>query len=1145
MQPKFDMLKRTVAVLVMVMSVLSSVPAQNATGAINGIVKDQQEAIITNAKVRIINKATNANREMNAGEDGKFGFDNLQPGQYEVRVEAQGFSTQVLTLTVEVGATTTQNFTMAIGAVTDVVEVTGLSAPIINKTDAIIGGVVNQMQVENLPLNGRSFLSVAALEPGVTVTYQATSGVLNQNDFFQVSVGGAPSYMTNISVDGARANDRITGGTSQNFSSETVQEFQISTIGFDLSSGTVSAGAVNIISRSGSNSYRGSAFLFFRDHNMAAFPGLRRPCDPTARSPLCNDPQAREDLENPFFVRRQYGGTLGGPIKKDKLFFFANYERSDQVGAQTITFTDPLLFGFNHVAKVPFDQHLVGTRVDMRVNDKHTAFVRGNIDKNDSISGTGLESTWIASSNFSYQTQFGLTSLFTDKLVNDFRFSYSYFRNRLQPPTQAQCRELASDPTYCFGVGSTLITFFGGLSIGNNANTPQDRHPRTYQYTDNLSWTKGAHRVRVGGNYEHVYSHGSWNRNFAGTFGTFSPTTIAAANPTLYATLPDSLQIGYTGRPATFAELLQLPVTGALTIGIGDPTQPTTYLYDRLTKNNHVRFYGQDAWQITPTFTLNFGLAWSWEDNVVYHELDRPAYLAPLGISLNRIPQDFNNFDPALGFAWSVTDKTVIRGSASLHHMSANRSYLKLQDQILNSPAGVGLTSGSSAAVPNPKFGQPGQPAFLVFNATSPVDFRAQELLNFLPNILGVLTSRQFSGTDLGIRNIEVRKQAPTFFTEAIFDENFVTPYTFHLNFGAQREIMRNLAVSADFVMRRGVKFGAYEGYNLDLNRFNRFSGYTLLPTGTAIPTRNPVIPVCTGTQAIDPAAQCSTGAIYYGGPSILSRYSALQVKLDKRFGNGFQLTGAYALARYTTYVPVQLINPNSFSDHSKNFGLSSAVPKHQFTFSGIWDTPDYKGDNRFLRGALNGWQFSTIVQMRSRDFNSVQLGTFDVDGDGAFVFLLPGTELNSFGRGQSAQDIRHWVDQYNSIFPAGPNVPVSQVTRAQRDFIGTPLPYIVLPDNFASGDSFLTHDLRVTRSIPVGERVRLNLIAEGFNIFNISNLTGYSGNLASAAFIRPTATVPGRPNPNNVFGQPTNRVSPIFGTGGPRAFQLAARVSF
>jgi hypothetical protein len=1142
--------------------------AQNATGAITGTVTDPNGEVIPGATVTVKNTATGAVRSLATRTEGNYAVENLAPGEYEVKIESKGFTAQLKVLTVMVGNTTTGNFSLSIGSASQTVEVIGGGSPVLNTTDSSIGGIVTQQQIESLPLNGRSFLSVAALEPGVTVTYQATSGVLNQNDFFQVGVGGAPSYMTTISVDGSRVNDRITGGTSQNFSSETVQEFQIGTIGFDLSTGTVSSGAVNIISRGGSNNFHGSGFLYFRDHNMAAFPALRRPCTGQATdSPLCSNADARKRLEDPFFVRRQYGGTIGGPIKTNKLFFFANYERSDQVGGQQVAFTDRLLFGLNHVAKVPFDQHLIGTRIDYTVNQKHTAFVRGNIDKNDSVSGTGLESNWIASSNYSYQTQFGLTSVLNPKLVNDFRFSYSYFRNRLFAPTQQVCEGLAGDPRYCFGTGGTLITFFGGLTIGNNANVPQDRHPRTYQFTDNVSKTFGTHRLRFGGNWEHVFSHGSWNRNFAGTFSTFSPTTINAGNSAVYSALPASLKLGYTGPVATFAELLQLPMTSALTIGIGDPIQPTKQNFDALATNNHVRLYVQDAWQIRPKLTLNYGLAWSWEDNVVYHIYDRSPYLAPFNLKPGKIPQDWNNFDPALGYAWSFNDKTVFRGSVSLHHTSANRSYLKLQDQILNGPAGTGLTSSSSSSLGNPKLGanttcNPAVAGTCInFATVLPANLTGQEMLNYLPTLRGILEAQQarFNGQDLSIRNIDVRKQAPTYLTEAIFDANFRTPYTIHVNAGVQRQIMHNLSVSADFVMRRGVKFGAYEGYMEDVNRWNRFSSYTLnQTTGVATPVRNSVLPACTSAQAIDPKALCSTGVIYYGSPSILSRYSALQIKVDRRFSQGFMLTGAYALQRYTTYAPANGATPNSFNDSAQNFGLSGASPKHQFTFSGIWDLPKTTKGNGLVRGLVNGWQLSTIWQMRSRDINTVQLGTFDTDGDGAFAFLLPGTGLNSFGRGLDADDIRKLVDAYNSSIPAPKDTPLAQIGRQNRDTVGAAYPFLVLPDNFSSGDSFITHDLRVTRTISIREKVKLNLIAEGFNIFNIANLGGFTGLLSSASYIRPIKIPdparPGQfidspgtniPNPNNVFGQATNRVSPIFGTGGPRAFQFAARLSF
>ncbi len=208
-------------------------------------------------------------------------------------------------------------------------------------------------------------------------------------------------------------------------------------------------------------------------------------------------------------------------------------------------------------------------------------------------------------------------------------------------------------------------------------------------------------------------------------------------------------------------------------------------------------------------------------------------------------------------------------------------------------------------------------------------------------------------------------------------------------------------------------------------------------------------------------------------------------------------------------------------------------------------------------------------MQMQSGTPTSVTLpGTLDIDGDGTFVNRLPGTGVSSFGYNMNADDIRNLVAKYNASIPAAPAVLLPGVTAAQRDALGTALPFIILPDDFSNSDSFLTHDLRVARSIPFTEKVKLQLIAEGFNIFNVANLNGFSGTLN--AVVRATrdprtgvVTPPTRPNGTPLeqnfdcsgpraafacgltFGQPTGRVSPIFGSGGPRAFQLAARLSF
>jgi hypothetical protein len=1181
MQTNVTLLFRSFAISLLLLCIGPQAFAQNSTGAIKGVVKDPNNAVVTTAVATATSKATGAARKVKAGNDGTFVIESLQPGDYEVKVEAQGFSTQVQILTVEVGGTTAVDFSIAVGAATQTVDVTA-DAPVINTTDTVVGGVVNRHQVENLPTNGRSFLSIALLEPGVSVNYNANSGVANPNSYFTVSVGGAPSQMTLISVDGARVNDRITGGTSQNFSSESVQEFQISTNAFDLSTGTVSAGAVNIVSRTGTNSFHGSTFLFFRDHNMAAFPDFKRPTEKLAsglpRNILCLDPKSAgcKRALDPFFVRRQYGGTFGGPIKKDKLFFFANYERNDQVGARTITFSDPVLFGFNHVAQQPQDGHLVGFRLDYTVNQKHTAYLRGNIDANDGIAGTNLESTWIASSNYAYQTQIGVTSVLNATLVNDFRFAYSYFRNFLNPPTQAECESLGGGPDSCFGVGGPRISFFGGLSIGNDPNVLQNRNPRTLQWTDNVNWTKGSHRVRFGGSLEYSYAHGGWGRNSQGTFSAFSPTTILG-NPGTYgaANIPASLLPGGSG--ATFADLLKLPMTSNLSMGVGDPGQPAPYNYDKAIGNSHVRFYGQDAWQVFKGFTLNYGLGWAFENKVFYHDLDFPpsGYLKPLfGNDDGKVPQKYKNFDPALGFAWGLgaDQKTVLRASASMHHNSQSVNFFSLEQRKILGPAGNGLQQVTSVSLPNPE-----NPAgFLNFSA--PSNWTIGDMLAYLATARAqFLAALPFNGKDLTFRGIDTKKAVvDAQFLDAIYNSDSAkTPYTIQVDVGLQREVMKNLSVSADFVMRRGVGFGTgHSGFDQmfpDLNLWNRFvpNTYTLAASGSAnlaTLVRNPVIRPCTAAEQLlsrtNPVAfaaiPCSNGEIQYGLPGILSNYKALQIKVDKRFSSGVQFGAAYALSTYRTWSGRVIDN----TDFHKSIGTSTSNPKHRFTASAIWELPKLKGGQSWMRAILNDYQLSTIVQMASAapvsvnisggsaSFGGIGFGGFDLEGDGTFTFRLPGSTIGSFGHDIDADGIRKLVALYNAQYPAGKDVRLNQIPKGpQRDIIGTAFPYIVLPDKFAFGDGFMTHDLRVTRVIRIRENLRLNLIAEGFNIFNVANLTGFSGTLDQ--WVRPIAPTaanpagtPGR-NPDFGFGQATGRVNPIFGSGGPRAFQLAARISF
>jgi hypothetical protein len=1131
---------------------------QATNGSIRGTITDPTGAVLPKSTVFVKHIATNTERRIATRDDGTYSADNLQPGEYEVKVEATGFKKELTQLTLLTGANVEQNFSLTVGSSSETVVVTSGAAQL-NTSDYKVDGVITRDRIENLPLNGRSFLSLASLEPGVDVTFSANPGAGGVNNYFRVSIAGSTSTLTRISVDGANVNDRITGGTAQNFSQETVQEFQISTFNFDLSVGNTSSGAVNIVSRTGGNQFHGSAFFFFRDHNIAAYPALRRPNDPSAFNPGYNNPALRDSLVDPFFARRNMGANLGGPIKKDKLFFFVNYEYTNQVGAQTISFNDPIFAGFSHVGNLPFRGKLFNVRGDWKINNKHTAYLRYSQDKNTNLSGGGnLESTWTSSNNLAWQGNMGVTSVLNSRLVNEFRFAYSYFSNQLRPPNSEEC----SNPTYCFNLNGPRIGGFG-LTIGNDNNVTQHRILRTYQINENFYVQKGSHRIRFGGNWEHLYGHGSWARVYQGVFNLYSPATLSTLNGALYAALPATLRTTTAGLPS-FADILKLPVQGSMTVSVGDAKQPPAYRGAEAARNDAYRLYWQDTWQVKPKFNFSYGLAWSFDDNIISHDLDKPEWLRPFlggaSADLRATRYDYNNFQPSIGFAWSIGDKTVIRGGSGVYHASPNSFYTRLGERGFLGPAGNGLVPFQSTTVANPFAGTPTpgaptQPQPPNLNFTFPTTFNGDAAMASIPQLRAALASRWGTGTDISIRGVEVIKQATGAAGEGIFMSDLTTGYTFHVTAGIQREMARNLILNADFVMRRAVHFGGTEaGFGVDLNRSTRPRVLATDPVTQAVTfVPNPVLPFCTSQAQLDtPRFPCTGGAILGYWSGINTRYTGLLVKLDRRFSNGLQFTGSYAFSRYTNNVNV-IVGQVTTDNLYETKGIAGNDIPHRFTLSGFYEVPKYKGDNKFLRGLLNSYQIGLISDIRSRPVLNPTV-SIDADGDGVSRLLLPGIEWNSFGRGVNAAMIRNAVERYNANVVAMSKPLPANATNTQRStcqlFLPTgeqrcsfrspqnqAYPYIKLPDNFINGDTFYSQDLRITRQIRITERVSLNIIAEAFNLFNIANLTGYGSGLnALAAPNVPQAAT---------FGQPSDRVNQIFGTGGPRAFQFAARIIF
>ncbi len=1068
-------MQRTASQLLYILLAVSLVipfsQAQVPTGALAGVVTDASGAVITNATVTLTNKETGLTRTVETNSEGFYSAPSLPAGEYEVKVVAKGFSAFLRVTTVLTGSTTTVNAQLQVGQTSEIVTVTGATATTINYESNTVQGVVTRQQIDNLPLNGRSFLNLAQLEPGVTVQL---GNPAQFNAQFNVSVLGGPASHTAITVDGGNVRNPVEGGTGQNFSQEVVQEFQLSSTNFDLSTGITSFGAINIVTRGGSNDFHGAGYFYFRDHNMAAYPSL-------GRTAVTNDP---------FFARRQGGFVLSGPVKKDKLHFFFNLEYTNQYGVYVVQPDLASVAGFATVMPAPYTGKQLSGRVDYRLSDKLSLFIRFSHDGNRN-SGPftaaipTLPSNHVSNKNWVDQYLLNVTSVLTPRLVNDLRFSYQYWQNRNIP---APCNGLITG--FCAGAGGPEVFYLNSnFALGNNFNSPQGRDLRRFPLTDNVTLDFGSHRLKFGGEWEHFDGTGYW--------GFFDPARAYLLSPEflLAAGVPAAAfpLLGLPTRINSSTDLLGLPVVTFL-LGIGDRAQPS-YQLEKARGNERFHLYAQDTWKITPRFTLNYGMGWVHETNVLNYDLSRPALVAPIyGSDLGPTEKEYKNFQPAAGFAWSFgkNNSTVIRGGAGIFY-DTQLAWWRLGERAVIGASGRQFIG--NAAVTNPRTGLPFSNAFL---QAFPFPYRYGQFLADLPT-LRAQQDAKFPGTGTQPQ-VLLSKQANAL--GALYPREFPTTQAQHFNIGFQRELGSEFVVQADYVYRHMIHGtpGGFFGASVDFNRFNTVGG--------------PVIPACTTAQASDPNARCSNGPINFWWPGATSRYQALLVKADKRFSRRYQFTASYALQNSKSILDVTQDLNNFFATYS------SDLPRHNLNISGLVDLPG--GVQVSLLSAFQS--HPPIVPVINGLSNT---GNLDTSAGGYTSFLVLMGRQHSGYIGES--ELASLVDQYNSTI-AG-----------QLNPAGQRYPGIALPADYQLGDLFSSQDLRVTKKFRFREKVDLRLIGEVFNIFNISNVALFNFNLAGPA----NPATPGVLAPNPAFGIPSQRVGQTFGSGGPRAFQLALRLGF
>lgn len=868
----------------------------SSTGVITGVVQNEKGEVVSNATVRAVNVGTNATREARTSDEGVYELTQLVPGMYRVEVEAQGFSKVIQSdVTVNVLQRTTVNATLKVGLITDVVNVTADDAPLVETTKTDVGGVVDQRRLESLPVNGRSFASLAILIPGATL---APSFDPTKSRVGTFSVGGATGRNLNITVDGGDNKDNAVGGILQNFSMEGIQEFALSTQRFSAANGRSGGALLSVVTKSGTNDFHGSIFGFFRDDKLNAnAPKLLAEANPSLF------PNAADAVKPPF-SRQQFGGSFGGPIKRDKAFFFGTVERTRERGNSivpgsdqaSIAFLQPLGYGAVRFLPQPFNDWQYTLKGDFTLNSKNTLVTRFAGQNNNALNdqaGFLIVRTDLSGGNKSLNTLYSFlaneTWVASTRTVNQFTYQYSTFDNQILATTDLP-----------------NLTFPNGIIVGRNGNVPQETIQKKHQFRDDLTYNRGNHGLKFGGDFV-------WEPTLGGIFAfnsapeydfSFNPDEIAQ-NPGQFPQGFNTTQVlpgpitcsSIVGTPTcTAADLAGVGTVFEILLSGGDPS------FNLRNGAKQFAWYAQDDWKVTPRFTLNMGVRYDIDLGFVdgANASQNRAFRALQIIGspwARHVPHDDkNNLSPRIGFAWDIAgnSRSVLRGGYGIYYdqsflnvplFAVQQANPEIYATFLNDGANLALNS-APPVVPRP-------------------------LTNPIPGTRGRL-----------------------------LDPDFESPYSQQWNMGFAQELGRNMSLEFDYVHILGL----HEFTGLDINP--RIGPLVNAQRSTPNPPR--ILAAQFAAHAAELTAAFGTAAPF-GRISVAqsdgrSRYDAFTVSFRRRYANHFQLNAHYTLSHAVAWFgqtgDFGNVAQNQFFkfDPAADFGPTDADERHRFVISGIFD---------------------------------------------------------------------------------------------------------------------------------------------------------------------------------------------------------------
>src|SRR6478609_1559076 len=650
-----------------------------ATATLQGTVMDKSQAVIGNkAEVTLTNKENGVTRTTKTNDAGEYRFESLSAGQYTIKTTAPGFSSaEVKDVELLIGRTTTQNFTLLPGGVSETVEVTA-TAPLVDQTKTDVSTNITPQQITDLPLIGRDIADLAYLAPGVKA---ADSYDPTKNRYSILSVNGDGGRNVNVTVNGIDNKDNTVGGPVMQLPAEAVQEFQVSTQRFSAVNGRSAGAAINVITKSGSNNFHGSAFGFFRDQALNAD-------QKTAKG------DGTTSSINPPYSRQWFGGSVGGPINKDKFFGFFAFERQREHTAiaesptafQQLSLVTALGAQPASTIPTPFFENRLNGRLDYVFNPKHSAYLSVTTQANNSLNDQSNRFFDLTEGNFTVNhlqvANLTVNSSLAPTLVNQFTVGFQYWNNLIDSTTR-----------------KPLFTFPGGIQFGTNTNVPQNSIQRKYQFKDDIAKTVGKHTFKTGVDY-------IWTP-FMGGFFEFNPT----------------LEIDYGQSPSAILALPQGFATNGLvqgmSVAVGDPT---FIIKDA----KQLGLYFQDDWKISSRLTANLGLLWDKDFDFIggtdiansrtFQELQAIAPISPLAASLVRKKaSDYSKgFSPRVGFAYDLNGhgNHIVRAGFGMYYDNTFQNIPLFMEQQANNT----IFQTAFGIGPSPSDPIPGQPGFTLAN---------------------------------------------------------------------------------------------------------------------------------------------------------------------------------------------------------------------------------------------------------------------------------------------------------------------------------------------------------------------------------------------------------------------------------------------